>query len=110
MGCYAATAQHVGYATSPPPSLRGAALQAVGAMSSKAAKVPDTALPMDAGGAVTFEGVYRSEFAYVWQSLRRLGVAPSDLEDLAHDVFLKVHKALPTYDRARPLKPWLFGV
>jgi RNA polymerase sigma-70 factor (ECF subfamily) len=42
-------------------------------------------------------------------TLRRLGVAPADLEDMAHDVFVAVLKRLDTYDPARPLKPWLFG-
>jgi RNA polymerase sigma-70 factor (ECF subfamily) len=46
---------------------------------------------------------------YVWNTLRRLGVAAPDLEDLTHDVFLQVHRHLAHYDRARPVRPWLFG-
>ena len=54
--------------------------------------------------------LYRSEFAYVWKTLRRLGGPPADLEDLAHDVFVVVHRHLGDYDPARPLRPWLFGI
>jgi RNA polymerase sigma-70 factor (ECF subfamily) len=46
---------------------------------------------------------------YVWNTLRRLGVPPPDLEDLTHDVFVQVHGHLGAYDPARPVKPWLFG-
>ncbi len=42
-------------------------------------------------------------------TLRRLGVAPADLEDVAHDVFVAVHRQLPQYDPVRPLRPWLFA-
>lgn len=59
---------------------------------------------------IDFAGVYRAHLDYVWASLRRLGVQPSDLEDVAHEVFLVVHRKLGEYDRARPLRPWLFGI
>jgi RNA polymerase sigma-70 factor (ECF subfamily) len=54
--------------------------------------------------------IYRSEFAYVWKTLRRLGAPPPDLDDLAHEVFVVVHRHLGDYDAARPLRPWLFGI
>jgi RNA polymerase sigma-70 factor (ECF subfamily) len=46
---------------------------------------------------------------YVWNTLRRLGVPASDLEDLTHDVFVQVQRHLGEYDPARPARPWLFG-
>jgi RNA polymerase sigma-70 factor (ECF subfamily) len=57
-----------------------------------------------------FAAVYRDNLDYVWQSLRRLGAPPADLEDLAHEVFLVVHRKLVEYDATRPIKPWLFGI
>jgi RNA polymerase sigma-70 factor (ECF subfamily) len=51
-------------------------------------------------------GAYGS---YVWNSLRRLGVPASDLEDLTHDVFVHVQRHLEELDPARPVKPWLFA-
>jgi len=57
-----------------------------------------------------FATIYRGEFRYVWRTLRRLGARPADIEDLAHDVFVVVHRRLADYDARRPLRPWLFGI
>ncbi len=65
---------------------------------------------MTAGSTPDFPSVYRSEFPYVWKTLRRLGVPPQDLEDLAHDLFVVVHRHFSEYDPTRPLRPWLFGI
>ncbi|HSZ81190.1 MAG TPA: RNA polymerase sigma factor [Polyangia bacterium] len=54
--------------------------------------------------------IYERELRYVWQGLRRLGIPPRDLPDVTHDVFITVFLNLHKYDRARPLRPWLFGV
>jgi RNA polymerase sigma-70 factor (ECF subfamily) len=55
------------------------------------------------------EAIYRAELPYVYRSLQRLGVRPVDIEDLAHDVFIAVHRRFAEYDRARPIRPWLFA-
>jgi RNA polymerase sigma-70 factor (ECF subfamily) len=57
-----------------------------------------------------FPTLYRLEFPYVWKTLRRLGAPPRDIEDLAHDVFVVVHRHLCDYDPTRPMRPWLFGI
>ena len=57
-----------------------------------------------------FPSMYRSEFSYVWKTLRRLGAPPQDLEDLVHDLFVVVHRHFCDYDPARPVRPWLFGI
>jgi RNA polymerase sigma-70 factor, ECF subfamily len=64
----------------------------------------------DSHQAVAFATLYRSEFPYVWKTLRRLGAPTADLEDLVHDVFVVVHRHLADYDPARPPRPWLFGI
>jgi RNA polymerase sigma-70 factor (ECF subfamily) len=53
--------------------------------------------------------LFEEQFDYVWDSLRRLGTRPADLEDLVHEVFLRVHGRLSEYDGSRPVRPWLFG-
>lgn len=53
--------------------------------------------------------IFDEHFDYVWNALRRLGVRREDLEDLSHEVFLKVHARLHDFDIARPMRPWLFG-
>jgi len=57
----------------------------------------------------TFRELFEREFSYVWNVLRRLGVAPRDLEDLTHQVFLQIHSRLSSFDGSRPLRPWLFA-
>ncbi len=50
------------------------------------------------------------EVPYVWRVLRRLGVRRDDWEDRTQDVLLASHERLPTFDRTRPLRPWLHGI
>ena len=56
------------------------------------------------------EAFYEAELSYVWNTLRRLGVPNGDLEDVAHDVFQVALERLPSFDEARPLRPWIFGI
>ena len=56
-----------------------------------------------------FRRLFDDNYDYVWSSLRRLGVQARDLEDVTHDVFVEVHAKVHTYDRARPIRPWLFA-
>jgi RNA polymerase sigma-70 factor (ECF subfamily) len=57
-----------------------------------------------------FDAIYDSEFGFVWNSLKRLGIHDHDLEDLTHDVFMRVYRSRAEYDPQRPIRPWLFGV
>jgi len=63
----------------------------------------------DATTASRFESIFEAELPYVWTSLRRLGVHTRDLEDVAHEVFLKAYDNLARYDPSRPVRPWLFA-
>jgi RNA polymerase sigma-70 factor, ECF subfamily len=56
-----------------------------------------------------FEAVYAQHFAFVWRNLRRLGVAPAQLDDAAQDAFLVVHRRLADVE-GDALRPFLFGV
>lgn len=56
-----------------------------------------------------YRAFYAEHVRYVWKSLRRLGVAERDCEDLAQEVFVAVHRHWVERDPARPPKPWLFG-
>jgi len=53
---------------------------------------------------------YQRELDYLMRTLQRLGAAPSDLEDLAHETFLALRASWHEYDPARPLRPYLFGI
>lgn len=54
-------------------------------------------------------GIFEAELPYVWTSLKRLGVASRDLEDVAHELFLQVLKRLRECDTSLPVRPWLFA-
>jgi RNA polymerase sigma-70 factor, ECF subfamily len=57
-----------------------------------------------------FQALYRQELNYVWDTLRRFGVHPSDLEDLTHEVFVTAFQKRSEFDSTRPLRPWLGGI
>jgi RNA polymerase sigma-70 factor, ECF subfamily len=60
-------------------------------------------------GGPDFRTFFEEHFSYVWNSLRHFGVHANDLEDLAHEVFLRVHERFDQYDSSRPPQPWLFA-
>jgi RNA polymerase sigma-70 factor (ECF subfamily) len=62
-----------------------------------------------AARAPSFRELFTTQFEYVWNSLRRLGIPERDLEDLTHDVFMHVYRRQGDYEPTRPLRPWLFG-
>ena len=53
---------------------------------------------------------YDRELDYLFETLQRLGAGPREVEDLAQEVFVVLHRHWPTLDKARPLRPYLFGV
>lgn len=54
--------------------------------------------------------IYQENFDLVWRGLRRLGVAPSSLDDAAQDVFLVVHRRLHEFEGRSALQSWIFGI
>lgn len=63
------------------------------------------------GGAVpTLADVFAEQGDYVWNTFRRLGVSGADVKDLTQDFFVTLHRLLPSYDRSRPIRPWLFTI
>jgi len=57
-----------------------------------------------------FATVYEAHAAFVWRSLRRLGVREADLADICQDVFVVVHRKLGGFDGRSSIKTWLFGI
>jgi RNA polymerase sigma-70 factor, ECF subfamily len=60
--------------------------------------------------SISFRELFEGHVAYVWNSLRRLGVPDRDRDDLTQEVFMTVHALLEDYDPSRPVRPWLFGI
>jgi RNA polymerase sigma-70 factor, ECF subfamily len=69
-------------------------------------------MPADAelDGEARFARIYDEHFAFVWRSLRRLGVPDAHLDDAAQEVFLVVHRRLSEFAGRSSLKTWLFGI
>jgi RNA polymerase sigma-70 factor, ECF subfamily len=58
----------------------------------------------------TFTLLYEQHWRGVISALRCSGVPQWDLPDVAQDVFVRVHAALPRFDPARPVAPWLYTI
>jgi RNA polymerase sigma-70 factor (ECF subfamily) len=48
--------------------------------------------------------------AFVWRTLRRRGIGATDVEDVAQEVFLVVHRRLADYDDRSGMRAWLYGI
>lgn len=66
----------------------------------------------DSGPALTLTSklVFENHFAFVWRSLRRLGVPPSAMDDAVQEVFVVVCRRLHTLRSEPQLRPWLFSI
>ena len=53
---------------------------------------------------------FQREIDYLHRTLRRLGTSPSEVDDLAQEVFLALRGCWRAYDATRPLRPYLFGI
>jgi RNA polymerase sigma-70 factor (ECF subfamily) len=53
---------------------------------------------------------FQKQLDYVYRTLRRLGTASSEVDDLAQEVFLVLRRCWSEYDPGRPLRPFLFGI
>lgn len=58
----------------------------------------------------TFQEVYSAHAAFVWRSLRRLGVREADLDDLCQETFVVIHRRLADFDGRSSVATWVFGI
>lgn len=56
------------------------------------------------------EHVYRTHHAFVWKSVRRLGVPDAEVDDVVQDVFLVVHRRLADFESRSKMTTWLFAI
>ena len=54
--------------------------------------------------------IFQRELDFVCRSLRRLGTAPSEVEDFVQEVFLALRRSWPHFDQTRPVRAYLFGI
>jgi RNA polymerase sigma-70 factor (ECF subfamily) len=73
--------------------------------------VADAAVPPKLESAEQlFTETYETYFAFVWRTLRALGVPTAALDDAAQDVFVVVQRRLGEFEHRSSLKTWLFGI
>lgn len=60
--------------------------------------------------ALDFDVLFRDHGAFVMRVVRRMGIPDADVEDVAQEVFLVLHRKRADYDPRLPLRPWIFGV
>jgi len=60
--------------------------------------------------ASDFDSFYEEHFAFVWRTVRRLGIAPSAVDDVVQDVFVVVHRRLCDLASPASARAWLFGI
>jgi RNA polymerase sigma-70 factor (ECF subfamily) len=58
----------------------------------------------------SFAEVFRTYSGFVWRVLLRLGVAESDVDDVAQEVFLGVHRNLASFEGRCALRTWIYGI
>lgn len=71
--------------------------------------IPSNVLLVSSEAKPSFSVVYRDNAAFVWRSLRRLGVRPADVEDVCQDVFVVVHAKLGDF-YGGSIRAWLFAI
>jgi len=63
-----------------------------------------------AGDRAAYQAVLRASVPVAAAAARRMGVPPDVVDDVVQEVLLTVHRALATYDPARPFLPWLRAI
>lgn len=82
---------------------------------------PPAIVPADESGAPvpvvpsvpatpSFAEIYREHLPFVWQVLRRLGVAPADVQDACQEVFMIVLRRLDGFEQRSSLRTWLYAI
>lgn len=62
------------------------------------------------GSRPSFERVYAEHYDATWRLLRALGVPAAQLDDATQDVFMVVHRRLPSFDFEAPVRRWILGI
>ncbi len=64
----------------------------------------------DPAAALSFETVYEQHFAFVWRTMRYLGVPMDVLDDAVQEAFLVVHRRLGEFEGRASITTWLFSI
>lgn len=65
---------------------------------------------IDSSEKPTVREVFLREGAFVLRAVRRMGVPDAEVEDVAQEVFLVLHRRMAEYDGVHSMRSWLFGI
>lgn len=54
--------------------------------------------------------IFNEHAAFIWRTLRHLGIAEADIPDVCQEVFLAVHRKLDSFEGRSKLRTWLYGI
>lgn len=74
------------------------------------AESPALTGPSAADAGLSFGELFRQQAPYVMGLLTRLGVGRADVEDVAQEVFLTIHRKLPGFEGRSTVKTWVCGI
>jgi RNA polymerase sigma-70 factor (ECF subfamily) len=57
-----------------------------------------------------FQAVYREHYPAIWRFVRHLGVRPSDVPDVTHNVFLVAYRKRDTFEGRSTVRTWLCAI
>ena len=60
--------------------------------------------------ALDFDSLYEEQFAFVWRSVRRLGVPECQVDDAVQEVFIVVHRRMAAFEGRSSIRSWLYGI
>lgn len=66
--------------------------------------------PSAVQSGVSAQAIFREHAGFVLRVVRRLGVAPRDVEDVAQEVFVIVHRKVDTFTGESSVRTWLYGI
>jgi RNA polymerase sigma-70 factor (ECF subfamily) len=72
--------------------------------------VPGATSTQPAVRGTTLDDIYRDELAFVWRTVRYLGVPDAEAEDVVHEIFIVLGRRLTDYDGRHSLRAWLAGI
>jgi len=104
LGAYVHIVEHDSrFAGSPPPAFSGEGTGPQAAAGEATEGTQQEEVP-------SFAEVFRTYSQFVWRVLLRMGVSEADVEDVAQEVFLGIHRNLPRFEGRCSLRTWVYGI
>lgn len=72
------------------------------------ARAPESGVAAES--SLSLRQIFDEHVTFIWRSLRHLGIADADLQDVCQDVFLVVHRKLGDFEGRSTLRTWLYGI